>query len=58
MDGGLRQVPVHRCGHNRSVIHPNMAAPADSWGEKNRMKQSFDDKKIAQVSEMLQIVNE
>ena len=35
-----------------------MAAPADSWGEKNRMKQSFDDKKIAQVSEMLQIVNE
>ena len=35
MDGSLRQVYVHRCCHNRSVIHLDMVASTAAGSEEN-----------------------
>ena len=40
MDGSLRQVYVHRCCHNRSVIHLDMVASTDSRREENNLNNS------------------
>ena len=45
MDGSLRQVYVHRCRHNRSVIHPDMVASMDSWCEEDYLNKYYGDKR-------------